>query len=104
YYTSSTHRNTPTVPFATLFRSGQKRERILLSQKQQNDSHPDQRKSHVQIETSELHERYRVGHDETGVLQSDEGEKQTNPDRHRRSEEHTSELQSREKLVCRLLL
>src|SRR5690606_41634124 len=26
------------------------------------------------------------------------------PERHRRSEEHTSELQSRENLVCRLLL
>src|SRR3712207_7351818 len=42
-----------------------------------------------------------VGQD-AGAAEADAGA--TRADRHRRSEEHTSELQSRQYLVCRLLL
>src|SRR3712207_8059950 len=66
-------------PYTTLFRSGEARVRL---DSPEGDA---RRRSRVGVRTLRVHPAARLG-------------------RRRRSEEHTSELQSRQYLVCRLLL
>src|SRR3712207_7502735 len=79
-------------PYTTLFRSGQRGERGQCPEVEPVLARQDQR---VALDAGgELEE----GHDRAG-----EGDR-ADEDADRRSEEHTSELQSRQYLVCRLLL
>src|SRR3712207_7670255 len=74
-------------PYTTLFRSGL----------------PDVRGPHREVEGHRPPARV-AGVREQGVHGEVEGEVRDDADHGRRSEEHTSELQSRQYLVCRLLL
>src|SRR3712207_7091847 len=74
-------------PYTTLFRSLKRIEQVLRVRREVGD-HEDVR-----------------GHGPMLPLERDVNHLRGRPvDRHRRSEEHTSELQSRQYLVCRLLL
>src|SRR5690606_41034614 len=88
------------VPYATLFRSErkamitQKVEDMINTVVRQIAFYEFERKVHVQRRQGELTS------EQLGQLWLSVQEDSLGP----RSEEHTSELQSREKLVCRLLL
>src|SRR5690606_41387646 len=91
-------------PYTTLFRSRQvsvelnRRERLLLGEI--HTSGRDQAIHDEELSSSELREPHL-----TPVFQFDNGEDlEVRRSLRPRSEEHTSELQSRENLVCRLLL
>src|SRR5690606_41979790 len=58
---------------------------------------------HSRVATAQIHLRIRAGRRGARMLVH-RGDGQLIEQLHRRSEEHTSELQSRENLVCRLLL
>src|SRR5690606_41993231 len=80
------------LPYTTLFRSREPRER-----------------RHVERYGGEEHSRRRVreeggGDDRRQVDAAEQGDRSVHAEPPDRSEEHTSELQSREKVVCRLLL
>src|SRR3712207_8010596 len=78
-------------PYTTLFRS----DRMV-------GERPDRRHRRVAVRVLRG-EQEQVAVDLRGVRQHPH-EQVTEPPRHPRSEEHTSELQSRQYLVCRLLL
>src|SRR5207253_11231436 len=80
----------PLFPYTTLFRSGLRR---LTRDQDHLAAHPAQHGAAVD----------RAGDVRDGVGDPDRG-RALLPRRRRRSEEHTSELQSRGHLVCRLLL
>src|SRR3712207_7122605 len=86
-------------PYTTLFRSvrAQRAEVLLVV----DPAHDDQYRAvaHVGVEVGELE----VARDELALL-ADVRQRVLGERLERRSEEHTSELQSRQYLVCRLLL
>src|SRR3712207_7389292 len=91
----------PLFPYTTLFRSRQREHR-------QDDLAPRPEEVERQRRDRERAEPHRVPpdrrrHDPRGDGEQPE-EDRPGPDRPGRSEEHTSELQSRQYLVCRLLL
>src|SRR3712207_6896750 len=77
-------------PYTTLFRS--RAEDVAGDEREQRDAHPEQ---HVDERRREVRGRGLVA----GQARVDD-----EPEQRDRSEEHTSELQSRHYLVCRLLL
>src|SRR5436309_3810227 len=83
-------------PYTTLFRSGSGHQRILQHQPAQ----PAEREGDVRGFGAEAEPQVRGGWIEVQHLAVGRGA----PRQFDRSEEHTSELQSRENLVCRLLL
>src|SRR5690606_41408140 len=91
-------------PYTTLFRSNDDVNRQVIAGKEvlimwaQIGLRPDARYLHRDIEQGM---RHLAGHDVDFVIQRD-GDDHVGVGR-ARSEEHTSELQSRENLVCRLL-
>src|SRR5205809_5186204 len=85
-------------PYTTLFRSERVRERRRSGCRRQCGARnrPDGLEVSVQLQREHGHDGYRVrGESAAG---------DAHPDFPQRSEEHTSELQSRLHLVCRLLL
>src|SRR3712207_8117192 len=82
-------------PYTTLFRS--------LARSPPSESRHDRAQCHH--EQAEDGREVARPHPERGPhLQLAAGEEEPGPDHDHRSEEHTSELQSRQYLVCRLLL
>src|SRR2546427_2304306 len=75
-------------PYTTLFRSGEKRQ---VGSERLCREHDDGRRPE--------HEKRRQA-----IVGEDRAQPMATPQRQRRSEEHTSELQSQSNLVCRLLL
>src|SRR3712207_7468046 len=85
-------------PYTTLFRSGALAARRARRAAARDDAGAGGGGGAAQ--------RVRVGHDAPAPLRAPEGDGTARLPAHlrRRSEEHTSELQSRQYLVCRLLL
>src|SRR3712207_8872827 len=77
-------------PYTTLFRSGEREERQRRAPAGKDEGQRDAQRDQRQAEQRDRHR------DDRGVLRV--------PRRELRSEEHTSELQSRQYIVCRLLL
>src|SRR5690606_42058286 len=93
FYLMNPHPPRPTLfPYTTLFRSRGRLERSTIPASPSARYRSTQRRA-VVTETPNRSAARR-----SGVLNDASGQTQT------RSEEHTSELQSRENLVCRLLL
>src|SRR3712207_7618763 len=88
-------------PYTTLFRSERRPDLVA-------EEHPAEDSTHVRPPEAVRHQRHRRRNGRYVVQPEEDREhgqsRELRDERQERSEEHTSELQSRQYLVCRLLL